>query len=169
MPNNKIDLRELVSTGTDILTIVISRVEILEGDIKPTLGVLQQLISDPTIAKHFRERVDISFDGFDNTPEELWEIIEVRDFVNDLDEAFPYWLYFLSKKGFGLYFILKCFLLPHIKPEAQNQINGPRLQEYLLNRGFKAMNYICELTGITEDENAQMTSRFVAYWQNPAQ
>ncbi len=103
------------------------------------------------------------------TPEELWEITEVRDFVNDLDEVFPYWLYFLSKKGFGLYVILKCFLLPHIKPEAQNQINGPRLQEYLLDRGFKAMNYICELTGISEDENAQMTSRFVAYWQDPTQ
>ncbi len=32
MSNHKIDLRELVSTGTDILTIVISKVEILEGD-----------------------------------------------------------------------------------------------------------------------------------------
>ncbi len=157
------------ASNIDFLFIVISRDEVMKGDINPALTTLKRLTSDVNTALIHRERVDISFDGFDNTPEELWEITEVRDFVNDLDEVFPYWLYFLSKKGFGLYVILKCFLLPHIKPEAQNQINGPRLQEYLLDRGFKAMNYICELTGISEDENAQMTSRFVAYWQDPTQ
>ena len=94
---------------------------------------------------------------------ELWEIPEVRNYIVELDSQFPYWLYFLSKDGMGLYVILKCFLLPFLNPDGEKEINGKRLQNYLEQRGFLAMNHLCEITNITEKENAEMTDRLMNY------
>ena len=44
------------------------------------------------------ERLSIAFHGYDQDVRELDEIREVRDFVYMLDDKFPYWLFFLSKK-----------------------------------------------------------------------
>jgi hypothetical protein len=113
--------------------------------------------------EYFRERVDISFEGYNEPNKELWEIPDVRNYVAELDSQFPYWLYFLSKEKYGLLVIIRCFLLPFLKPEAEKEINGQRLQRYLEDRGILGMNQLCELTNIPEEENIQMTNRLVKY------
>jgi hypothetical protein len=50
-----------------------------------------------------------------------------------------------------------------LKPEAEKEINGQRLQRYLEDRGILGMNQLCELTNIPEEENIQMTNRLVKY------
>lgn len=166
MNTNKSNFEELFKSGVDFLTVVISKDEILRRDTSESMKVFRQLLSSPEIAKSFRERVEISFEGYNNSRDELWEIPEVRNYVIQLDSEFPYWLYFLSKKGTGLYAIIRCFLLPHLNPKAEKDINAPRLQSYLETRGFPAMNQLCERFDISEVENIEMTNRFTDYFTN---
>lgn len=42
------------------------------------------------------ERISISFEGYNEDNRELDEIPEVRDFIYELDDKFPYWLFFLT-------------------------------------------------------------------------
>lgn len=163
MSEAKINVEDLMSAGIDYLNITISKESVLNMDFSEPMNILSQLASNKSIMEYFRERVDISFDGFNNWREELYEIPEVRNYVNGLDNFFPYWLYFLSKNGRGLFVIIKCFLLPFLKPEADREINGKKLQDYLENRGFLAMNHLCELTNVSEEENIQMTNRLLHY------
>ncbi|MBW6492356.1 MAG: chlororespiratory reduction 6 domain-containing protein [Lentimicrobium sp.] len=165
MDNKNLKIEELISTGIDYLNITISKEEVVRKDFTGPMNLLGQLTSNITFIKYFRERVDISFDGYNQTAEELWEIPEVRDYVVELDSQFPYWLYFLSKNGGGLFVIIKCFLLPFLMPEAEKEINGKRLQNYLEQRGFLAMNHLCELANLSEEENIQMTNRVFTYFQ----
>ncbi len=163
--SDKTNLKEIMAAGVDFLTIIISKDQVDRNDISISNNILQQLITDVEFTNHFRERIEVSFDGYDNTTKEIWEIPEVRNFVVELDSKFPYWLYFLTKNGGGLLAVLKCFLLPHLMPEADKQINGIRLKKYLDNRGFPAMNYACNIANISEAENITMTDRFFGYAQ----
>lgn len=163
MKENRYNLTEMMEAGVDFLNIVISRDEVMRQDISTTMNILSQLFKSPQIANYFKERVDIAFSGYDQHRDELWEIPDVRDYVAKLDAQFPYWLYFLSKNGSGLYVIIKCFLLPFLVPEAEEEYNKPKLQTYLLDRGFLAMNQVCEFTGLSEEENVEMTNRVLKY------
>ncbi|MBF0235188.1 MAG: chlororespiratory reduction 6 domain-containing protein, partial [Desulfamplus sp.] len=95
-----------------ILFLVVSKEQVESGDITEVIGVLKMLIQSPKIARSFKEKVDISFYGYDHDPRELYQIPEVSAYIHKLDAQFPYWLYFLSKHLQGLRAILYCLLPP---------------------------------------------------------
>lgn len=148
---------------------MVSREEVESGDTAGTCGVLRKLL-DSQAAIRFFERVDLAFDGYNEDPRELFEILEVRQYVHKLDEEFPYWLYFLSKRRRGLLCIvlciMYCFLPPYLTPDAQARILPERLGEYLTRRGFPAMNHICQVVGCSEQEIERMTDRAVRYFND---
>ena len=88
-------------------------------------------MSTPARARSFFEQLDIAFHGYDNDQRELFEIPEVRDFVNWLDDQFPFWLFFLTKKGLGLQCIMLCLMPPHLTDEARKTVLPRRLDELL--------------------------------------
>jgi hypothetical protein len=109
------------------------------------------------------ERVEISFHGYDHHREELFEIPEVRNFVYQLDEQFPFWLYFLSKRHLGLQCLLFCFLPPFLTEDARSRIFPERINQLLTNRWFPAMNSICEYVGFSEMQIERLTKRALDY------
>ena len=145
------------------LIIVVSKDEVFSGDITPALGTLKKLIESPEVAKSYKEKVDIAFHGYDNRPEELFEIPEVRNFVYKLDEQFPFWLYFLSKEYLGLQALLLCFLPPYLKDEAKQEIFPERINELLTKRWFPALNHIGNMVGMSDNENKAITERTIQY------
>jgi hypothetical protein len=146
----------------DFLTVVVGREQVEAGDTAEIVAVLQSVLG-PETARKFFERVDIAFSGYDHDPRELYEIVEVREFVHKLDEQFPYWLYFLTKQGNGLRLIFFCFCPPYLKPEAQQEIWSQRMNSYLLNRGFPAMATICEFVGWSHEQTMELNDRVVEY------
>jgi hypothetical protein len=157
------NLKELMLSGIEHLIISIPKNEIIQRDTLKTLNILNQLLADKEVTRFYQERVEISFDGYDDSTAEVWEIQPIRDFVKELDEEFPFWLFFMSKNGGGLFAILRCFLLPSLKPEAEVKYNGPRLQKYLENRGFPAMNQICDYLELPEEDNIALTEGLMDY------
>lgn len=145
------------------LVVVVSKDEVLRGDISPALGVLQALLKSPEIARRYREKVDIAFHGYDDHPAELFEIPEVRNYVYELDEKFPFWLYFLSKHYLGLQALLFCFLPPYLKEEAKKDIFPQKIDSLLSNRWFPALNHIGQFVGMDERQNIEITERTIQY------
>lgn len=143
--------------------IVISRGEVEAGDIEPALNILKQFVASPEVARSFQEKIDISFHGYDHDSRELWEISEVRNYVYKLDDEFPFWLFFLSKKFHDLYALVLCFLPPYLTEKAKTEIFPVRINELMEKRWFPALNYMCAYAGIGEEEIEYLSERTFRY------
>lgn len=161
--NIKVQEHISLPKSIDPLVIVISKDEVEAMDISVALATLTKLTKSPNTAREFVERVDIAFFGYDHTREELFEIPGVRNFVYQLDEQFPFWLYFLSKRHLGLRCLLWCFLPPFLTEEARSKIFMERINDLLTKRWFPAMNHICEYAGFSESQIEHLTERALAY------
>ena len=118
------------------IVIVIARDEVESLDISRPLRLLQGFLADAITASDHFERMDLAFHGYDDDTRELFEIPEVRNFVFKLDEAFPYWFYFLSKNDLGLQAVMLCFLPPYLTEEAKAGIFSEDCNLCYWNAGF---------------------------------
>lgn len=143
--------------------IVVTREDVNSQDTSSVISALNALIKSPEVARMFFEQVDLSFHGYNDTSEELFEIAEVRNYVHALDDKFPFWLYFLSKSGTGLQCIAYCFLPPFLTQAAKAERFPQCLDELLQRRWFPAMNQLCEWTGFSEQQIESLTDRSVKY------
>jgi hypothetical protein len=147
----------------DPLVIVVSRAEVESHDTSVAMSVLNQLCTSPQVARGHLERVDIAFHGYDHQADELFEIPAVRQYVQELDNQFPYWLYFLSKRHLGLQCLLHCFLPPFLKEEARNRIFPERINQLLTQRWYPAMAQMCQLTGLSDEQVELLVDRALQY------
>jgi hypothetical protein len=143
--------------------IIISREEVEAGNIEPALITLKQIVASPDTARSYLEKADIAFHGYDNDTRELYEITEVRNYVYKLDEEFPFWLFFLSKKLSDLQTLLLCFMPPYLTEEAKAEIFSTKIGELLERRLFPALNYMCAYAGIDEEEIEYLTEKTFRY------
>lgn len=143
--------------------IVVSKAEVDAMETASVMNVLRSLVSSPERAASLFEMVDIAFQGYDDTTQELFEIDRVRDCVRKLDEQFPYWLYFLDKSQTGLQCLAYCFMPPFLTAEGRREHFPDRLNDLLTTRWFPAMNQICEWTGFTERQIEALTDRTLDY------
>lgn len=150
----------------DSMAVVIARKDVEASDVTRTLAVLNRLLESQETARRYCERVDIGVHGYDADARELWEILELRDFVNALDGKFPYWLFFLSKHGLGLQCLLLCLLPPFLTPEAKARVFPERIGDLLERRWFPAMNHVCEFANMDRRTVEQLTNHAVAYVLN---
>ena len=72
-----------------------SRAEVEAGDIHHALTALQKLLN-PEVAKRLKGRLIFGIRGYDDDSRDLWEIPEVRLWLQDLDKSFPHWFYFMD-------------------------------------------------------------------------
>lgn len=153
----------IVPIPYDPLIIVVSQAEVESLDTSIAMSVLNQLCTSLQVARSHLERVDIAFHGYDHQADELFEIPAVRQYVQELDNQFPYWLYFLSKRHLGLQCLLYCFLPPFLKEEARNRIFPERINQLLTQRWYPAMAQMCQLTGLSDEQVEQLVDRALQY------
>ena len=147
----------------DHLALVVSREEVIAQDCSQVLSALNALLDSPERAAMFKENVDIGFSGYDEDSRELFEIEEVRDFVLKLDDAFPFWLFFLTKFGTGLQYVFLCLMPPFLTEEGRAKVFPPRVEALLENRWLPAMHHIGNYTGTSEEEKEKLTERGISY------
>ena len=64
---------------------------------EPTLSVLQLLTSDPEAGLRYKNNVTLSFQGYDQDPRGLFQIEEIRHFVESLNAKWYMWFFFMTK------------------------------------------------------------------------
>lgn len=147
----------------DYLMISISKEEVQAEEFGNVLATLNSFLESPETAKRFRENVDLGFSGYDDDRRELFEIIEVRNYIRRLDEKFPYWLFFLSKFGTGLQCIFLAMMPPHLNQKGKESVFPERLNTLLTNRWFPAMNSVCTFVKMDETDIKRLSERAVSY------
>ncbi len=147
----------------DPLCVIISRDEVEQQDTRAVLRVLRRLVEAPEVARANMEKVDIAFHGYDDDVRELFEIPEVRSYVQGLSQEFPYWLFFLSKSCLGLQAIALCMLPPFLTTEAQAEVFPQRLYDILERSWGPATNYVAEFAGVSDKERDALIERSIVY------
>lgn len=102
--------RLMLSSGQAHWPVSVSRDEVRTRNVSSVLGVLAPLLTSPLLARRSIESVTLSVEGYADRPQELWEIAEVRTFLQHLDAQFPYWFAFLDKRDPGLRAVVRSVL-----------------------------------------------------------
>ena len=149
----------------DWLRVVVFRAEVETADVSRTAAVLSRVLADRSAVQRYRGRVDLSFDGYSNDPRELYEIPEVRRFCKKLDEAFPYWFYFLSTESVMLRVVASC-LCSVTKPMLGIVSFGPDLIKFITHH-FQALNWIFRNYSLDERDNVEISGKITRYFSVP--
>jgi hypothetical protein len=157
------DIPTEVSDSLGPLVIVVSKKEVMDRNIEPALDVLRGLMLSPEISKAYKENVKIIFQGYNENISELYKIKAVREYVNLLDEEFPFWFFFLSKEYLGLQNMVHCFLPPFRTDKGKRELFPERIDHVLMNRWFPAMSHICKFAGCSEEEVNELANRGMRY------
>jgi hypothetical protein len=152
-----------VSDSVSPLVIVVSKKEVLERNIQPALDVLRSLMESPEISKAYKENVDIIFQGYSDNISELFKSKPVREYVNLLDNEFPFWFFFLSKECRGLQNMVHCFIPPFRTDRGKQAVFPESIGYYLTNRWFPAMSHICQYAGCSQEEINELADRGMRY------
>ena len=155
----------LEQAGFDYLYIVVSRKEIEARDLSRALHARP---THPVEANRPQRSWNGSASPSTATttpPEELFEIPEVRDYVQALDRRFPYWLYFLDKRTSSFDAIWRCFMPPYLTPQAQAEEFPRRLDPLLRNWWTPAMDSVCEFVDMSQRQHYNLCERYALYFQ----
>lgn len=155
----------LEALGLDYLAITVGRDEIESCDASRAMSNLAELLSKPSMAARFFERMVITVDGYNDVAWELFEIPEVRNYMFELDGRFPYWLWFLDKSTPTFGWIWRCFAPPFLTPEATAAEHPKVLIDLLQRRWLPAMNDIAVFAGTPERDISALTDRAIAQVQ----
>ena len=156
----RMDVRE--DLGTDRLHVVVDRTEVEVLDVSRTATILSRVVADRNAVERHRGRVELAFHGYSNDPRELYDIPEVRDFCAKLDDAFPYWFYFLSTEGVTLGVIACCLCsVTEVRPGGVSF--GSDLLEFM-TRQFEALNWLFENYSLDERHNVEISGNVAGYF-----
>jgi len=90
----------------DCIVILIPKSVVEQQDLDFTISGLEKLLVDEETIRKSKNKLTVGFDGYDDDPRELYEIDEVKDYIQAITVKFPYWLYFCSTKDHSLWIIL---------------------------------------------------------------
>ena len=150
---------------SDFVVLDFDRGDIEAGDTSNVMAVLKQLLERDAATK-FCERVDLCCSGYDSDSRELWEIPEVRAFVQKLDQQFPYWCYFLSRNGEGLMWLTYSLYPLALSQDEKQRLWLPAIRKYIEDRGIPQMTAICRYVGCSDKEALRLTSGAANYLVN---
>ena len=156
----RMDSRE--DLGTDWLRVVVDRTEVEALDVSRTATTLSRVVADRNAVERHRGRVDLAFHGYPNDSRELYDVPEVRDFCAKLDDAFPYWFYFLSTEGVTLG-VIACCLCSVTKLRPGVVSFGPDLLEFL-TRHFGAMNWLFDNFSLDQRYNVEISGQVTEHF-----
>lgn len=156
-------VNNLLEKYANTLCIVVAREDVESGDIDMALGTLKRISLNKRLARNHKDKVDISIFGYRDDPRELYEIPEVRRWVNKLDRQFPYWFFFLSKKMPGLGFITLALCDYSRRPDGKPELEKSSWARFM-DAHFTAMNQICESLEFSVEEIKELSEDVIAYY-----
>lgn len=147
--------------------LVISREQILAMDLQEPLTVLRQLAGNPEKAVSACGRISLVIDGYNTDSRELFEIPEVRRYIQQLDAMWPYWFFFLSQVDDSIKVIESCLcdsieVVPGVTSIDTEQLND------CLTRHFSALNSYCEAINLPESKIQEISEGIISLIHNSA-
>lgn len=149
--------------GTDWLRVVVDRTQVEALDVSRAATMFSRVLANRNAVERHQGRVDLAFHGYSNDPRELYEIPKVRRFCTKLDDAFPYWFYFLSTDGVTLLVIACCLCsVTTLRPGVVSF--GLDLLQFM-TRHFEALNWLFDNYALDERHNVKISDNVTEYFK----
>lgn len=145
--------------------LVLPRPQIEAGNIDEALALLQKLVSEPEVMLSCCGRVSLVIDGYNDDPRELFEIAEVRAFIQALDARWPYWYFFLSQADDSIKLLESCLCDSIEVVPGVNAIDTEQLTASL-TRHFAALNKLCETINLPEHRAEEISEGVISLIRN---
>lgn len=147
----------------DLLRVVVSRAEVEALDVSRAMAILSRVLADRETVERYRGRLELVFSGYASDARELYSIPEVRAFCAKLDDAFPFWFYFVSTNGVTLGVIACCLCsVTELRPGKVSI--GPDVLPFM-TRHFDALNWLFETYSLDERQNVEINGSVVEYFR----
>ncbi len=150
----------------DCIVILIPKSVIEQQDLDFTLSGLNKLLIDRETIRKSRGKLIVGIDGYDDDSREVYEILEVREYIQSVTFKFPYWFHFCSTKDHCLWiiFLSHCrfrkFGPGAAKIESEDVV---KLMEYL----FSHLNGFYRKHNLDESELISISRDVGEYFANP--
>ena len=165
--NDVMGIDSLKEFVTNIFIINVERADVEALDITRTAVFLSRLLADRNSVERYKGCLELSFDGYNSDPRELYEIPEVRKFCSKLDQSFPYWFYFLATNSLTLLVIAGCLCtVTRVKPD-KIKFESEDLIEFL-ERHYCAQNWLFENYSLDENLNYEISMDIAKLFQPKA-
>lgn len=171
---NEWKLNEIIKKGNNRILFRIPKEEIIGNKFDFITDALERIQNTPELILHLKSRVDISFDNYEDDPRELFEILEVKEWIVELfkkSNCFPYLFAMDRASGF-----MKLAFFAHIPIIKKSIVDGRFKLEYetevaskFIDNLFAKLNEYCQENGLSYETNVEMTDKIIAYFIEPAQ
>ena len=146
------------------LNFCITKKEIETQNVELLLNRLYPL-KRPLLARKLFERISLSIDGYDADNRELWEIEEVRSYIAQLDEKFPYWFYFSKKtRVFQLFDFFALCLCNFKKKGKKSYLIIDEVFESFFASHLDAMTELCGKTGFSDNQISDIRDWLIQFY-----
>jgi hypothetical protein len=152
---------------TEPIFLVFSREQVAELDLQEPLTFLRRLAENPEIAISACGRLSLVFDGYNNDSRELFEIPEVRRYIQQLDALWPHWFFFLSQADDSIKVIETCLCDTIEVVPGVTSIDTEQLCK-CLDRHFSALNNYCEELNLPESKIQEISEGIISLIHNSA-
>ena len=152
---------------TDPVILMFSRRQVETGDVDEPLELLRSLTADRRTAIEFCGRISLVVDGYNDDPRELFEIPEVRAYVDRLDRGWSYWFFFLSQADESIKLLESCLcdtieVVPGVTSVDMDQL------EQSLARHFAAMHRLGAELALPEEMCEEVAEGIIGMFRNAA-
>jgi hypothetical protein len=146
--------------NSQTILFAIDRAEVESADVSRVSEFRERLTSSRELALHCQGKIELSFNGYDKDPRELFEIEIARRYLALLDEVLFELFFFVRTDPPANTLKLFLFCLFGAGWESERPKSG-KPGKYMvdfsamgpfLNRHFTGLNYICEWLGLPEEE-----------------
>jgi len=159
--------QRLRPTVSEPAILMLSRRQVETCDLAEPLVLLRRLTADRQTAIDFCGRISLVVDGYNDDPRELFEVPEVRAYIKRLDQAWPYWFFFLSQIDESIK-LLESSLCDTIEVvPGVTSIDLDQLERSLA-RHFTAMHRLREALGLPEDLCEEVAEGIIGMFRNAA-
>lgn len=145
--------------------LMFSRRQVETSDIDEPLQFLRGLTANPRAALEYCGRISLIVDGYNDDPREIFEVPEVRAFIKNIDQLWPYWFFFLSQADDSIKMLESCLcdtieVIPGVASIDLEQM------ERSLARHFGAMNRFCEALNVPEEKIEEISEGIISLIHN---
>lgn len=146
----------------DSMILGITREEVEAGAIGKALSRLLLLSDQLHWVRKFEGKLSFVFFGYDNDPRELSEIADVKCFMKNLIEEWPYWFHFLDRRGSQISTLLLLYCkVTKVKPVSGAvgfEVENAKEFESMIFKMFEGMNTLHDCYGISEEVNSRISA-----------
>jgi hypothetical protein len=144
----------------------IPREDIEKGNVKNLKSFFDRILSNDVLAESLQSKIEVSVDGYTFDKRELWEIREVRRWVQKAEPKIKYWFFFCAnRKNTGtLTWLMACLTdveYDYVDPENSLRIKIKMVTKPLrevIKRNFSHLNELTERYEIPLSENTRITT-----------